>query len=165
MCRRPKKINRSRQHLLTNMKSQKICGLKVRQAIRKLEQIRQERLLSQSSTFSRNLFLFTNRFSLLPPINLLTSKRRNASHRLKVLPTSSYSLRPWPVPPSYSLSSSSNYVVRSSRGLRLGGTETRKRNVAILGYRREKRSFFIRKNLFRNRKSRTMAFPFRGMNP
>src|SRR5258708_4520536 len=29
-----------------------------------------------------------------------------------------------------------------TRGLRLGGTETRKRNVAILGYRREKRSFF-----------------------
>jgi hypothetical protein len=41
--------------------------------------------------------------------------------------------------------------------LRLVGTETRNRNVAILGYRREKRSFFIRKNLFRNRKSRTMA--------
>jgi len=43
------------------------------------------------------------------------------------------------------------------RGLQLGGTATRKRNVAILGYRREKRSFFIRNNLFRNRKSRTMA--------
>jgi len=43
------------------------------------------------------------------------------------------------------------------RGLRLAGTATRNRNVAILGYRREKRSFFIHKNLFRNRKSRTMA--------
>jgi hypothetical protein len=43
-------------------------------------------------------------------------------------------------------------------GLRLVGTETRNRNIAILGYRREKRSFFIRKNLFRNRKSRTMSF-------
>jgi len=43
------------------------------------------------------------------------------------------------------------------RGLRLGGRATRKRKVAILGYRREKRSFFISNNLFRNRKSRTMA--------
>src|SRR5258708_8087114 len=34
------------------------------------------------------------------------------------------------------------YAVVGNWGLRLGGTETRKRNVAILGYRREKRSFF-----------------------
>jgi hypothetical protein len=58
---------------------------------------------------------------------------------------------------SPSVISMTRNLLPSSRGLRLGGTATRKRNVAILGYRREKRSFFIRNNLFRNRKSRTMA--------
>ena len=48
-------------------------------------------------------------------------------------------------------------AINTTGGLRLRGTETRKRNVAMLGYRREKRSFCIRTNLFRNKKSRTMA--------
>jgi hypothetical protein len=36
-------------------------------------------------------------------------------------------------------------IIAAVWGLRLVGTETRNRNVAILGYRREKSSFFIRK--------------------
>jgi hypothetical protein len=44
-----------------------------------------------------------------------------------------------------------------AKDLRLVGTETWKRNAAILGYRRGRRSFLLCKNLFRNRKSRAMA--------